>query len=105
MDAAHYLEMWFPANLIYDQFKFTLDIEIAKTEFEHIIITNGSVAKLGKNHWRVEFPERFTFFLLFLLIKLFFLKEKFGYVSVFNAHNRSNGQNCFAPWYYYDTSG
>jgi hypothetical protein len=44
------------------------------------------VVHVGANA-RIEFPktyatraEQLTFFLLFLLIKLFFLKEKFGYV-------------------------
>jgi len=57
---ARYLEMWFPSNLIYDQFKFNLEIEIINSEFEHVIIANGSVNNLAPNHWRVEFRERFT---------------------------------------------
>lgn len=57
---ARYLEMWFPANLIYDQFKFNLDIEIINTNVEHVIFSNGHLTKFGLNHWRIEFPESFT---------------------------------------------
>jgi hypothetical protein len=57
---ARYLEMWFPSNLIYDQFLFRLDLQLVNSGFEHVLITNGSVTKLAQNHWRVEFPSRFT---------------------------------------------
>ena len=58
--AARYLEMWFPSNLIYDEFGLNLDIEIINTGIEHIIYTNGQLSQLAQNHWVVQFPERFT---------------------------------------------
>ncbi len=55
-----YLEMWLPANLIYDRFGTSLEIEVAGSTIAHRLVTNGQVAELGANHWRVEFPEQFT---------------------------------------------
>jgi hypothetical protein len=57
---ARYLEMWFPANLIYDQFKIKLEIEIINSSIEHGIISNGQVKRLSLNHWQVEFHKGFT---------------------------------------------
>lgn len=65
---ARYLEMWFPSNLIYDQFRLNLDIEIVNSAFAHVIMTNGQVSELGQNHWQVQFPERFTSFSPMLLL-------------------------------------
>ena len=59
---ARYLEMWFPSNLIYDQFKFNLKIEIINTGIDHAVFSNGRINRLGQNHWQVEFPEKFTSF-------------------------------------------
>ena len=58
--AARYLEAWIPANLIWDQFALTLEITVAGTAIAHRVITNGTVAALGANHWKVTFPNRFT---------------------------------------------
>ena len=57
---ARYLEMWFPSNLIYDKFKFDLDIEIINTDIDHVLFSNGKKNSINQNHWIVEFPERFT---------------------------------------------
>lgn len=55
-----YLEMWFPSNLIYDKFAFDLEIRIINTDIEHVLFSNGKIEVLGRNHWKVAFPERFT---------------------------------------------
>jgi hypothetical protein len=55
-----YLEMWLPANLIYDQFGVSLEVEVAGSTIAHRLVTNGQVTELGTNHWRVEFPKHFT---------------------------------------------
>jgi hypothetical protein len=55
-----YLEMWFPANLIYDRFAFTLDLELRGSEIGHTLITNGAVEELSRAHWRVTYPPTFT---------------------------------------------
>ncbi len=60
LDPARYLEMWFPSNLIYDQFKFNLEVEIIRTEINHAIYSNGQITQLNPNHWRIEFPKTFT---------------------------------------------
>jgi hypothetical protein len=57
---ARYLEMWFPANLVFDRFPFSLEIELASTEIEHALITNGRVDEEERNCWRIQFPGSFT---------------------------------------------
>ena len=57
---ARYLEMWFPSNLIYDQFKINLELEIINTEIHHALFSNGQVTNFGPNHWKIEFPDTFT---------------------------------------------
>src|SRR5262245_48529398 len=60
LNRARYAEAWLPANLIFDQFALTLEIQLANTLVAHSVITNGFVTSLGANHWRIEFPARFT---------------------------------------------
>lgn len=48
---ARYLEAWLPANLIFDQFSISLEIQINGTMAGHSVITNGAVTSLGANHW------------------------------------------------------
>ena len=60
LNRARYAEAWLPANLIYDQFEIELEIVLANTLVDHALITNGTVTVLGTNHWRVNFPARFT---------------------------------------------
>ena len=55
-----YLEAWIPANLIFDQYEITVDIEIKNTTIAHTLITNGTSTGSGPNHWMVTFPSRFT---------------------------------------------
>jgi hypothetical protein len=55
-----YLEAWVPANLIFDQFPLTLDLQVVGTAIPHTPITNGAVTATGLNHWSVAFPSRFT---------------------------------------------
>lgn len=60
LNKARYAEAWLPANLIYDQFALTLEIQIVNALVTHSVITNGTTTSLGANHWRIEFPSRFT---------------------------------------------
>lgn len=60
LNRARYAEAWLPANLIFDQFALTLEIHLVNTAAAHSTITNGLVTLLGANHWRLEFPSRFT---------------------------------------------
>ncbi|NOT07091.1 MAG: hypothetical protein HOP28_02685 [Gemmatimonadales bacterium] len=57
-----YLESWVPANLIFDQYDLTLDLQVTNTGLAHVPITNGTVTVLGANHWSIAFPARFTAF-------------------------------------------
>ncbi|MCO5760994.1 MAG: hypothetical protein NHG36_05725, partial [Chromatiaceae bacterium] len=60
LNKARYAEAWLPANLIYDQFALTLEIQIVNTLVAHSVITNGTVTALEANRWRIEFPSRFA---------------------------------------------
>jgi hypothetical protein len=60
LNRARYAEAWLPSNLIFDQFALTLEVQIVNTLVAHSVITNGMVTMLGTNHWRIEFPARFT---------------------------------------------
>lgn len=57
---ARYAEAWLPANLIFDQFSLALEIQLVSTLAAHSLLTNGAVTTLGANHWRIDFPARFT---------------------------------------------
>ena len=58
--AARYLEAWVPANLIWDQYSVSVELQVTGTAIAHRVITNGAVTSLGTNHWRVTFPDRVT---------------------------------------------
>lgn len=62
LGAGRYLEAWVPANLIYDQFELSLELQVLNTPISHTVITNGQVTNLGMNHWKASFPERCTAF-------------------------------------------
>jgi hypothetical protein len=55
-----YLEMWLPANLIYDHFPVDLTVRIDNSGFDHLLFANGAVTSLGTNHWRIQYPGRYT---------------------------------------------
>ncbi len=63
-----YLEQWFPANLIYDQFEFTLDLQLNKAANAHRIVTNATVKKKGRHHWLLTWPMHTTAFSPMLVI-------------------------------------
>jgi hypothetical protein len=58
--AGRYLEAWFPSNLPFDHFPFTLELAITGTAVPHTVVTNGHVATRGTNHWTISFPPWFT---------------------------------------------
>ena len=60
LGAGRYLEAWVLANLIFDQFPLTLDVQVVGTAIPHTPMTNGGVTAMGFNHWSVAFPARFT---------------------------------------------
>ena len=60
LNRARYAEAWLPANLIFDQFSISLEIQITNTMAAHTVITNGAVTGLGLNHWQIAFPHRFS---------------------------------------------
>lgn len=58
-----YLEQWFPSNLIYDRFKFDLDLKLKGAKNEHQLITNADTTVVKKQkHWKLSFPANFTAF-------------------------------------------
>jgi hypothetical protein len=60
LNKARYAEAWIPANLIFDQYSISLELQITNTLAAHSVITNGSATSLGTNHWSIAFPSRFT---------------------------------------------
>ena len=58
--AARYLESWVPANLIWDQYAITVQIQVIGTAIAHTLITNGAVTVLAANQWSVVFPASST---------------------------------------------
>ena len=62
LNHGRYLEMWFPANLLYDQHPFTLTVQVTGADEDHELVTNGTVETLGEHHWRMSFPPSYTAF-------------------------------------------
>jgi hypothetical protein len=60
LNKARYAEAWLPANLIFDQFRIDLEMQITGTMATHSVISNGAITPLGANHWSISFPDRFT---------------------------------------------
>jgi hypothetical protein len=55
-----YLEMWLPAGLCHDRFRLDLDVEVVGAPGPHAVVSNGQETRLGPDHWRIEYPARFT---------------------------------------------
>ncbi len=62
LQPGRYLEMWFPANLIYDQFALELDVEVKGLTEPHHLVTNAAVREQGAHHWQLAFPDTMTAF-------------------------------------------
>ncbi|MFN6546619.1 hypothetical protein [Mycolicibacterium nivoides] len=58
--AGRYLEAWFPSNLPFDHFQFTLELTITGSAIPHSVVTNGRVTTTGTNRWTISFPPWFT---------------------------------------------
>lgn len=58
--AGRYLEAWLPANLQFDRFSVTLELELTGISAAHSLITNGAVTALGAGHWQIAFPAWFS---------------------------------------------
>jgi len=68
LNYGRYMEMWFPANLIYDRFGFEFDMEIKGVKTKHEVVTNATVKELGDSHWQLSFPEHYTAFSHMLVV-------------------------------------
>ncbi|MHC4380232.1 MAG: M1 aminopeptidase family protein [Planctomycetota bacterium] len=68
LNHGRYLEMWFPANLLFDRLAVDVEFEIVGTDVEHEIVTNGTVEELGPLHWKLTFPPHFTAFSHMLVV-------------------------------------
>lgn len=58
--AARYLESWVPANMIWDQFAISVEIQVIGTAIPHTLITNGALTQIAVNRWRATFPPEST---------------------------------------------
>ena len=63
-----YLEMWLPANLIWDAHPTDLDVRLDNTGVAHALFSNGEVTTPAANQWHVSFPDRFSAFSPMLVI-------------------------------------
>jgi hypothetical protein len=68
LNQGRYMEMWFPANLLYDMSKFDLEVEIKGAGEDHLLVSNGVTTEEGPQHWKVSFPDHFTAFSHMLVI-------------------------------------
>jgi len=68
LNNGRYLEMWFPANLLYDRHATDVEFSIEGADVEHSIITNGTTEVLGEHHWKIQFPSHFTAFSAMLVV-------------------------------------
>lgn len=59
LDDRQLLEAYLPANLEFDQYKMTLNLDFQSMTNQRIY-TNGVVSKNGNNKFTVEFPETYT---------------------------------------------
>jgi hypothetical protein len=65
---ARYLEMWLPANLIWDAHATDLDVRVDNSAVAHALFTNGDATSPAANRWQVAFPARFVAFSPMLVI-------------------------------------
>jgi hypothetical protein len=62
MEPGNFAEKWMPANLIYDRFALTMQIEIVGDAVPHMVLANGEVEQIDTQSWRIVYPEHFTAF-------------------------------------------
>ncbi len=60
-----YLERYVPANLEYDKFKQSFNIEILETSKDHELFINCPTRKLGRNKFKAECPAYYNGSMLF----------------------------------------
>lgn len=60
LNKARYAEAWLPANLIFDQYSISLEVQITGTMAAHSVITNGTITDIALNHWSIAFPVRYS---------------------------------------------
>ncbi len=60
LNPARYLESWLPSNLLFDQFPVQLEVQVTHSDIAHHLLTNGTEATIGYNHWQVNFDSDFT---------------------------------------------
>jgi hypothetical protein len=68
LQSGGYLETWFPSNMLYDEFSFTLEVRLANAQTAHALVTNGSITKLGAQHWRTGWSGNNSIFAPVLVV-------------------------------------
>ncbi len=68
LNQGRYLEMWMPANLLYDRFALELELELTGLEQDHELVTNGAIEERGRHHWKLRFPDTNTAFSAMIVI-------------------------------------
>lgn len=55
-----FFEQYGPANIEFDQVRYTFRVRIEGTSIEHEVFANGEVTNEGQNAWTINFPDYFT---------------------------------------------
>lgn len=55
-----FLEQYLPTNLQFDAYPITIDLQLPNVPAQHRVMTNGTVATIADNHWRISFPQHFN---------------------------------------------
>lgn len=55
-----FLERYIPSNLEYDQYQMTFVVNVKHTLRSHRVFANGEIENLGKNSFRVTYPDHYT---------------------------------------------
>jgi hypothetical protein len=62
LNPGRYLEMWMPANLLYDRHSVELELRADGLPQPHELVTNASIEVKGEHHWLLRFPANSTAF-------------------------------------------
>lgn len=79
-----FLEQFLPTSLEYDQYSMTFEVEVAGTNINHVIKTNGKMIESEDNKWKISYPDYFTSSSIFfhLFEKGAYKENNFTYQSI-----------------------
>lgn len=60
LKARKFLEQYLPTNLEFDQYPMNIETVVTRTNRTHKLVANGKIEEMGKNHFKVTYPEFYT---------------------------------------------